>query len=99
MIESDNKVLKEIEVYSTDENSTETYITKEDVYTFVRMFKAVLDRVFPKFKFLNDYTKAIVKIFSKLNIPIPWTLSSGALISQSYLNYNSVKLKPFSFIN
>lgn len=71
MIESDNKVLKEIEVYSTDENSTETYITKEDVYTFVRMFKAVLDRVFPKFKFLNDYTKAIVKIFSKLNIPIP----------------------------
>lgn len=63
MIESDNKILKEIEVYSSDENSTETYITKENVYTFVRVFNAVLDRVFPLFKFLNDYIKAFVKIF------------------------------------
>lgn len=63
------------------------------------MFSGVLSDVFPKYTILNNYTKVIVKIFVKLNMPIPWTLPSGAIISQSYLSSKILKLKPFSFMN
>lgn len=90
---------KDIYVYSLDENSLNKYITKKDIYLFMRIINDVLTNVFPKYKKLNNYTKTIVKIFIKLNIPIPWTLPSGAIISQSYLNSKTLKLKPFSFMN
>lgn len=86
-------------VFSIDAKTTNKYVTKKDVFSFLKIFKEVLCCVFPRYKILNDYTKTIVKIFIKLDMAIPWTLPHGAIISQSYLSSKKKRIKPFSFIN
>jgi len=83
-------------VYTVGDDNN--YITSKDIYRFIKYFKIVLDDVFPRMKHLNSYIRAIVKICTKLNIAIPWTTPSGAIINQSYLNSKTLKLKPFAFI-
>ena len=48
---------------------------------------------------LKSYLRTIVKICTKLNMPIPWVIPSGAIISQSYLDSKTLKIKPFGFID
>lgn len=76
----------------------ENYITSKDIYKFVKYFKVVLDNEFPRMKLLNTYLRSIIKICTKQNMTIPWPLPSGAIISQSYLNSKTLKMRPFAFI-
>ena len=88
-----------MDVYSVDEDSFDNYIYAEDMYLFIRIFKKIFVSVFRNYELLNRYTLGIVKILFKLKLPIPWTLPSGALVNQNYLNFKALRLKPFSFIN
>ena len=85
-------------VYLVDENNTQNYLTIEDINHFVKSFITVIKIVFPKMNELKNYTKDIVKICTKLKIPLPWVLPSGAVISQSYLTPKTLKLRPFTFL-
>jgi len=76
----------------------ENYITSKDIYKFVKYFKVILYNEFPRMKLLNAYLKSIIKICTKQNIPIPWSLPNGAIINQSYLNSKTLKVRPFAFI-
>jgi DNA-directed RNA polymerase len=89
---------KEEIVYSNSETS-KCYLTSKDISIFVKCFTDVIKETFPKMHELKNYIKSIVKICTKLNIPIPWVLPSGAIVSQSYLDSKTLKIRPFAFIN
>lgn len=63
--------IKYISVFSLNENSLERYITSADIQIFIKLFKIVISREFPKYGELKNYIKGIVRICCKLNIPIP----------------------------
>ena len=88
---------KDNTVYTVSDE-LENYITSKDIYRFVKYFKVVLDNEFPRMKLLNTYLRSIIKICTKQNMTIPWPLPSGAIISQSYLNSKTLKMRPFAFI-
>ena len=60
-----------ITLYCFYENTKDKYVTDSDLYYFIRLFKKVMDLVFPKMKKLKNYLNDIVTICSKLSIPIP----------------------------
>ena len=96
--DSEEKVWELVDAYSIDEDNLDNYIYADDMYLFISIFNKILVNVFPNYELLNKYTKGIVKVLYKLKLPIPWTLPSGAIVSQSYLNFRTLRLKPFSFI-
>lgn len=88
---------KEETVYSVSQNSLD-YLTNKDINTFVKCFITVIKETFPKMQELKNYLKSIVKICTKLNMPVPWVLPSGAIVSQSYLESKTLKVKLFAFM-
>ena len=48
---------------------------------------------------LKDYIGRVVLICARINMPVPWTLPSGAIISESYLKSKELKIRPFGFVN
>lgn len=91
------KIYKDNTVYTVG-GDLENYITNKDIYKFVKYFKIILYSEFPRMKLLNSYLRSIIKICTKQNTPIPWSLPSGAIVSQSYLSSKILKVRPFAFI-
>lgn len=71
---------------------------REDIVTFVTTMKKVIKVESPKIQELSKYLNAIVSICTKLSIPIPWNLPSGAIINESYLVEKEQSITAFSFI-
>ena len=86
-------------VYSIDDKSFNegSYITRTDIFVFVKVFQYILNQEFKRLEALKTYIKAIVKICCRLDIPVPWVLPSGAIVSQGYLASKTLKIQPFAF--
>lgn len=79
--------------------NTNIEIKSEDIVLFVMTLKNVIDIESPKIKELSKYLDNIIYICSKLSIPIPWVLPSGAEIQESYLVEKKQRIKAFYFVN
>lgn len=74
-------------------------LTYKDLNILVTDLKAVLDKKAPKIAKLKEYLKKIAALCTELKIHIPWNLPIGLEVRQSYLEEESVYLKPFSYSN
>ena len=97
-VKNDNNKVDNITVYSISKDNLDCYVTNKDIHNFIKLFKIVLYTEFTRFEQLSLYIRSIVKICTKLNIAVPWTLPSGAIISQSYLDSTTLKIRPFGFV-
>jgi DNA-directed RNA polymerase len=57
--------------YLVDPDDIENYLTYSDINIFVKTFTITIKNVFPRMHELKLYTRDIVKICTKLNIPMP----------------------------
>jgi DNA-directed RNA polymerase len=73
-------------------------IRRQYILTFVMCLKHVLNEESPKIKELSSYLNNLVKICTRLQMPIPWNLPSGAFIKESYLIFKEVPIKAFTFL-
>lgn len=73
-------------------------IRRQYILTFVMCLKHVLNEESPKIKELSSYLDNLVKICTRLQMPIPWNLPSGAFIKESYLIFKEVPIKAFTFL-
>jgi DNA-directed RNA polymerase len=69
-----------------------------DIVTFVMCIREVIAIESPRINELSKYLDSVVSICTKLSVPIPWRLPSGADINQSYFVEKEVKIKAFSFV-
>jgi len=85
-------------------NNTELYTYKEDktlklhYYDFGLLSNGLLQVLkykFYKLKLLLDYLEKIAQVCVTLKIPRIWTLPSGLVVKQSYLEEKQVRIKPF----
>lgn len=60
-----------VNVYSLDSKHIDYYLTSADILLFVKLYKLVLYTELFRFEKLSNYLKSIVKICTRLNIPIP----------------------------
>lgn len=59
--------------------------------------REVLGYKFPKLNLLLNYLKDLATVSTVLQIPIVWSLPSGLLVKQGYLEEEEVRIKPFYF--
>jgi hypothetical protein len=91
---SDNKNKIEYYTYKT----LNVKLTRDDIVLFVKSLKKVVNLESPKINELSKYLNAIVTICTKLSIPVPWVLPSGAEIHESYLVEEEQSIPAFSFV-
>lgn len=89
---------KDTVVYLVDPKDSSKYFTSRDITYFVKTFVIVINTTYPKMHALKTYVKDIVRICTRLKIPFPWIIPSGAIISKSYLTPKTIKVRPFAFI-
>ena len=77
--------------------SSDIKLSRYDIAIFVKSIKRVAALVAPKVRDLSKYLQAVVNICTRLSIPIPWALPSGAEIPQSYLVEKDRKIVAFTF--
>ena len=87
-------------------DSTEFFTTKEDNniklhYSDFNLIgkglNEVLNYKFPKLNLLLKYLEKIAKICTILQMPIVWSLPSGLIVKQGYLEEEEVRIKPFFY--
>ena len=72
-------------------------INNHDISIIVSYIKQIVDVDFQQLRNLTLYLKNVANTCSALKVPITWSLPHGLLISQSYLEVNTVKLKAFNY--
>ena len=60
-------------------------ISRHDILIYNMALKEVLNIESPRISELSKYLDSIAIIYTKLNLPIPWSLPHGAKIQESYL--------------
>ena len=85
--------------YYTYKSNPDVKLKRNDIVVFVMAIKSVIAKESPRIVELSKYLDGIVGICTKLNIPVPWNLPSGAEIMESYEVEKSKPIKAFFFIN
>lgn len=88
----------EIIWYGKSEKS-DLMINDKDLQTIINIIYDIIMNDHDKIKKLVSYLRTIATLFSKMNIPITWTLPSGLKVNQSYLETKSTTITPFSYKN
>lgn len=68
-----------------------------DLNLLAKLTREILSVNFTKMNYLMNYLKTTAKLLTNLGFPIPWTLPTGVDVQQSYLDTDTVRLKPFSY--
>jgi DNA-directed RNA polymerase, mitochondrial len=71
--------------------------TSKDINILTKSIEKVLFNEFPKLKCFINYLNEVAGICSELNIPITWTVPSGLIVNQYYVDSEAIRLKPFFY--
>lgn len=99
------QIIKYIRENFVRTDDSEWYTFKDDTYKLhysdfsliSKALREVLEYKFPKLNLLLNYLESVAKVCAILNIPIIWSLPSGLLVKQGYLEEEEVRIKPFYF--
>jgi hypothetical protein len=72
-------------------------LTETDIRLLSININYIIYVKFPELKKLTNYFDGLAKYCNGLNINIPWILPSGLEIRQHYLEFETIKMKPFEF--
>lgn len=78
---------------------TNILVNDYDICILVTLIYKIIYENHDRIKKLVKYLKNIASLHNKLNAPIIWTLPSGLIISQSYLETSSLTITPFTHKN
>lgn len=87
----------ETNLYSTSEKNTKSMINDKDIYLLISCLKYIINTDFEKIKKLSKYLKNVANLLNMLELPITWTLPTGLIIKQSYLETKSTSITPFMY--
>jgi DNA-directed RNA polymerase len=93
---SDIKIIPMKYILKNSDNK-DKYLIEQDFIKIVKSIKDILLIDYPKLTTLRNYLKEIAKLCNLLELTIPWTLPSGLLVDQSYLQSEQVKISPFTY--
>lgn len=79
------------------EENRELLISKTDIIRLCSVLNKAIYSEYPKLAEFNKYLSGIVNIFTKLGLPLIWTLPSGLEVNQSYRQFESFKISPFRY--
>lgn len=72
-------------------------INYKELFAFAKIVHSTLFDTHPTLKAIVDYFGAMVKLLSKLGLPVIWITPSGLSITQRYVKFQTKKIKPKSF--
>lgn len=93
----ESELVKQKDGNYISEKDSSIILTHKELHYIASAILKIIYNYFPKLKNLITYFKAIVRISSALNIPIPWILPTGLIVQQQYFGVKELKFKPFSF--
>ena len=77
--------------------NSDLIFSRYDIAIYVKSLTTLIRILSPKIDMLSKYLSNIVSICTRLGIPIPWLLPSGANIAGSYLVEEEHKIAAFTF--
>jgi DNA-directed RNA polymerase len=83
--------------YSDSEKNTKIIINNKDIALLTLCLMNIIQNDFEKIKKLSKYLKNVATLLTILELPISWTLPTGLIIKQSYLETKSTTITPFTY--
>jgi DNA-directed RNA polymerase len=83
--------------YSDSEKNTKIIINNKDIALLTLCLMNIIQNDFEKIKKLSKYLKNVATLLTILELPISWTLPTGLIIKQSYLETKSTTIPPFTY--
>lgn len=81
--------------YYKSDKQTKPWINNKDILLLINCIQTIVHNDFEKIKKLMKYLRNIATILSLIGLPIVWSLPTGLIVRQSYLETKSTSIRPF----